>query len=339
MRLALSPRAERLLGRLPRPTVYSAAELVLLGLLAVQSARLIWICSSPLGPVGDWRAPSRSPRPPTARSSAASIPSSASAAPAGPVVVTALNLKLYGVRQDQATGRGSAIIALPDGRQLSFAVGEEIVPGVTLTAVGFDSVTISRGGARRADLPRPVDSGAVTVARRPAAPVRRRRRQVRRRRRCQPGAGPSPRRRPGSRSASAADDGGRVTGVMVSPGGAATGRFAPPASSPATSSSRSTASASPRSSRRRAATRPVRRRGQCHGRARRPGGAAAGEVESVKRVLIALALCCAPLSPRLRPACAQPARRRHPRLHPGRGAGHRAAPSSSIRRCRAGSRW
>ena len=61
-------------------------------------------------------------------------------------MVTSLNLKLYGVREDRATGRGSAIIALPDGRQLSFAVGEEIMPGVTLTAVGFDNVTISRGG-------------------------------------------------------------------------------------------------------------------------------------------------------------------------------------------------
>ena len=61
--------------------------------------------------------------------------------------MTSLNLKLYGVREDRATGRGAAIIALPDGRQLSFAVGEEIMPGVTLTAVGFDNVTISRGGA------------------------------------------------------------------------------------------------------------------------------------------------------------------------------------------------
>ena len=68
-------------------------------------------------------------------------------AAAGPAVVTALDLKLYGVREDRATGRGSAIIALPDGRQISFAVGEEIMPGVALTAVGFDNVTISRGGA------------------------------------------------------------------------------------------------------------------------------------------------------------------------------------------------
>jgi general secretion pathway protein C len=66
---------------------------------------------------------------------------------AGPVVVTSLSLKLFGVRQDTASGRGSAIIALPDGQQRSFAVGDEIMPGVRLEAVAFDNVTISRGGA------------------------------------------------------------------------------------------------------------------------------------------------------------------------------------------------
>jgi general secretion pathway protein C len=147
MRLALSPRTERLLGRLPRPTVYTAAELILLGLLAVQSARLIWILLVPPGTVGDWRAPSSLAAPADSAILAGFDPFFRLSGPAGPVVVTALNLKLYGVRQDQATGHGSAIIALPDGRQMSFAVGEEIVPGVTLAEVGFDSVTINRGGA------------------------------------------------------------------------------------------------------------------------------------------------------------------------------------------------
>ena len=66
---------------------------------------------------------------------------------AGPVTVTSLNLKLFGIRQDQASGQGSAIIAGSDGQQRSVAVGEEIEPGVTLKSVDFDSVTISRGGA------------------------------------------------------------------------------------------------------------------------------------------------------------------------------------------------
>jgi general secretion pathway protein C len=138
-------RGGRLLERLPRLTVYSAAELLLLVLVAVQAARLIWVLAAPLGPVGDWKA-----------SSALAVPASTNVlagfdpffrlSASGPVVVTSLNLTLHGVREDRATGRGGAIIALPDGRQMSFAVGEEIMPGVTLTAVGFDSVTISRGG-------------------------------------------------------------------------------------------------------------------------------------------------------------------------------------------------
>lgn len=145
-RLAWTQRSGRLRGALPRPTLYSAAELLLLALIAVQVARLIWLVAAPLGPVGDYKG------------NATQLPADSSvlanfdpffrlSAGAGPAVVTSLNLKLYGVREDRATGRGSAIIALPDGRQMSFAVGEELMPGVTLAAVGFDNVTISRGGA------------------------------------------------------------------------------------------------------------------------------------------------------------------------------------------------
>ena len=163
----------------------------------------------------------------------------------GPVVVTSLNLKLYGVREDRATGRGSAIIALPDGRQLSFAVGEEIMPGVTLTAVGFDNVTISRGGARRADLPRPVRAGAaVAGGHRATAPRHAAGRGARRR---TPGAC----RRRGRSTSQPRIAGGRDHrhhrhARRRRRPGVPRGRLR----SPATSSSRSTASASPRSSRR-----------------------------------------------------------------------------------------
>jgi general secretion pathway protein C len=141
----LTTRGGRLLERLPRLTVYSAAELLLLVLVAVQAARLIWVLAAPLGPVGDWKASSALAQPASSGVLAGFDPFFRLSA-GGPVVVTSLNLTLHGVREDRATGRGGAIIALPDGRQLSFAVGEEIMPGVTLTAVGFDSVTISRGG-------------------------------------------------------------------------------------------------------------------------------------------------------------------------------------------------
>jgi general secretion pathway protein C len=142
----LTPRG-RLIERLPRLTVYSAAELLLLVLIAVQGARLIWTLVTPLGPVGDWSAASgQTPRADGAVLTAFDPFFRLSAG--GPVTVTSLNLKLTGVREDRATGRGSAIIQLPDGRQMSFMVGEEIMPGVTLAAVGFDNVTINRGGAQ-----------------------------------------------------------------------------------------------------------------------------------------------------------------------------------------------
>ena len=57
MRLALDPRARRLLRRVPRNTVYTALELILLSLLALQGARLAWTLVTPVDPVGDWRAP------------------------------------------------------------------------------------------------------------------------------------------------------------------------------------------------------------------------------------------------------------------------------------------
>lgn len=150
MRLALDPRARRLLRRLPRNTVYSAMELALLSLLALQCARLVWTIVTPLKPVGDWRAASAlRPVEPGSSAVLGSFDPFFRLTDGGatPVVVTSLNLKLFGIREDRASGRGSAIIGTPDGQQRSFAVGEEVVPGVTLTGVAFDSVTVSRGGA------------------------------------------------------------------------------------------------------------------------------------------------------------------------------------------------
>ncbi len=66
---------------------------------------------------------------------------------AGGGVVTSLALTVYGIRLNEGSGLGSAIVAGPDGVQNSFAVGEEIMPGVVLKAVAFDHITIDRGGA------------------------------------------------------------------------------------------------------------------------------------------------------------------------------------------------
>lgn len=171
MRWQVNPRAERLLARLPRVTVFTALELVLLALLAVQAARLVWALVTPVGPIGDWRPPSALAAAPTTAALGDFDPFFRLTDTA-PAVVTGLNLQLFGVREDRATGRGSAIIALPDGTQRSFATGEEIMPGVILAEVGFDSVTIDRGGTREQiflDQSQPVATGAGGQPAQPAA--------------------------------------------------------------------------------------------------------------------------------------------------------------------------
>lgn len=145
MRLSLEPRALRRLR--PRTDLLGLVELGLIALIAVQCARLVWTVATPVGPVGDWQAQSGGGAGAASAGAAGFDPFFRLAGQSGPVAVTSLNLKLYGVRQDQASGRGSAIIGTPDGAQRSFAVGEEIMPGVVLKAVDFDSVTITREGA------------------------------------------------------------------------------------------------------------------------------------------------------------------------------------------------
>ncbi len=145
MRLTLNARSRALLRRLPVPSVYSIAEIVLLALLAVQVARLFWVIVTPISPVGDWR-----PSEPALAGSAYDIvtgfdPFYRLSGEQDPGTVTSLQLTLFGTRIDEATGRGSAIIAGPDKIQQSVAVGDEVVPGARLKSVAFDHVTIARG--------------------------------------------------------------------------------------------------------------------------------------------------------------------------------------------------
>src|SRR5689334_4598799 len=129
MRLAISPRFSRFLRRLPRSSLLSLTELLLLALLAVQCARLFWAIVTPIGPLGDWR-PVAGPDAARGRAVLASgfDPFFRVNGGAGPAVVTSLQLKLFGVRVDEATGRGAAIIAGADNVQTSYSVGEAIQP-------------------------------------------------------------------------------------------------------------------------------------------------------------------------------------------------------------------
>ncbi len=104
-------------------------------------ARLIWLAVTPAGALGAWQAPA----PATLAGVAVDpfFPQAQTPADA----VSGLDLTLVGTRVDAASGRGSAIIATPDGQQQSYGTGDEIMPGVKLVAVAFDSVTLDRGGA------------------------------------------------------------------------------------------------------------------------------------------------------------------------------------------------
>jgi general secretion pathway protein C len=148
MNLTISPAWSRL-RQLPSAKLpYQIAEFALIALLALAAAQTIPKPVAPLGPVGDWKASGSTSKgdesvlarfDPFFRTGAATG--------GGPTVVTNLPIKLFGVRVNQAIGRGSAIIATPDGVQSSYAVGDEIMPGVKLKAVTFEGVTIDRGGA------------------------------------------------------------------------------------------------------------------------------------------------------------------------------------------------
>lgn len=148
----------------------------LIAALAVQGARLVWALVTPLSPVGEWQPRTATIMPVAERIALFSAfdPFFRTDAPAagGAVTVTAMNLKLFGIRMNEAAGGGSAIIAGEDGVQNSVGVGEEIAPGVTLYAVAFDHVVIDRGGVRESlflDQSVPADSAAPAGDAAPAA--------------------------------------------------------------------------------------------------------------------------------------------------------------------------
>ena len=116
---------------------------------AVQAARLIWALLTPIAPVGDWKANAVNIVPASERGALfggfdpffRTGPSNSDSE-----TVTSLPLTLFGIRTNEASGGGSAIIAGADGVQNSWSVGETILPGATLHAVAFDHVVISNNG-------------------------------------------------------------------------------------------------------------------------------------------------------------------------------------------------
>lgn len=122
-------------------------------LLVLQLVRLVLILLTPVAPIGGWQPTPAQIIPVAARTALLTRfnpfdGSSAAPAQQETAAVTALDLTLYGVRLNAASGGGSAIIAGSDGVQSSFAVDAEVLPGVTLAAVQFDHVVLDRNGSR-----------------------------------------------------------------------------------------------------------------------------------------------------------------------------------------------
>ena len=151
MALSLAQRVKVQSRQMTLVPVGSIIAGLLVILASIQTARLLWLLVTPIGPLSNWRSPSANVVPATARLALFSgfdpFYRTDSAAPTTQNV-TALSLVLFGVRANQSSGGGAAIIAGEDGIQNSYAVGEEVAPGVTLDSVAFDHVILSRGGVK-----------------------------------------------------------------------------------------------------------------------------------------------------------------------------------------------
>lgn len=154
----------------PRPADLRWPHLLaalLAALVLVQAVRLLWAVAVPPGPFGAWRhGGAQLVAASEGRTLFAAFDPFFRSAPAGlgNATVTALDLTLFGVNVNEASGTGSAIIAAADGVQASFAVGDEVQPGVKLAAVAFDHVVLDRGGARETlfiDQSVPADAAAA----------------------------------------------------------------------------------------------------------------------------------------------------------------------------------
>ncbi|UKK83963.1 PDZ domain-containing protein [Sphingopyxis sp. BSN-002] len=149
---------------------------ILVGLLVAaliwQAVSLLWALVVPLSPLGAWQPQTAVIASPAERRALfTSIDPFFRGAGQGPATatVTSAGLTLFGININEATGGGSAIIAGEDGVQNSYAVGDEIAPGLKLVGVAFDHVLLDRGGARETLF---LDqSGGASAAPAPALPA------------------------------------------------------------------------------------------------------------------------------------------------------------------------
>jgi general secretion pathway protein C len=184
--------------------LYPVLFFLLAALLLIQAIRLFWLVLTPLGPVGDHRAAEVQILSPQSRLIlfGSFDPFFRSDAAQTANVVTSLQLTLFGIRINEASGLGSAILSGPDGVQENYAVGEEIMPGITLNSVAFDHVIINRGGVLESlylDQSIPAETVGTDAAM-AAFPLSASGNEI-----------------PGVASLAPRNDQGRVTGIVISP--------------------------------------------------------------------------------------------------------------------------
>jgi general secretion pathway protein C len=131
---------------------YTLLKATMLAALAFVFTQLVWAVVTPVGPFGDWRPTAARPLSAEAQSAVlATVDPFFRSGTAGPQAQEAapVGLQLFGTRMGSDGVPGSAILGSAEGGQRSFAVGEEVAPGVKLAAVRFDHVELDRGGVRQ----------------------------------------------------------------------------------------------------------------------------------------------------------------------------------------------
>ncbi len=131
-------------------SLFSVLAAILLVFATVQMVRLVWTLLTPVAPLGDWKPDSPQGILPEQRAALFQVFDPffrMQNVEAGTETITSLPITLFGIRSNEASGAGSAIIADSAGVQNSFATGEEIMPGVLLNSVAFDHIVVSNNGA------------------------------------------------------------------------------------------------------------------------------------------------------------------------------------------------
>lgn len=156
-------------GRWLPSDIYFWARAILLSLVAFQVAGLLWALIVPVGPFGPWQpAPARTLSAPAQSALFATVDPffrTSGQAESGPL---ASDLQLFGIRGGYGAIPAAAIMGTADGEQKSYVIGEEVSPGVKLSAVGFDHIILSRGAAQQRLHMQGIDEAAALGSAAPA---------------------------------------------------------------------------------------------------------------------------------------------------------------------------